>query len=152
MEEVPSGKRLKGGARLCWGTGRWSQRITVRFKQLGLFPLVAHFFHFQVSRFESSMEGRKEGREGGREGGRLALRCHPLYFTCMASAGSLWRGDLSAWPNQAVDVYHHCHQNGSITAVAPGLKQRHSEACGVRCPGLCVPWSKAPQCQDPTVL
>lgn len=108
------------------GNRGWGRRTTVRWQQLSLFPLVAHFFHFQVSEFESSME---KGRKGGRGNeGRQALdanslsSCPPSCFVCMASAGFLWRGDWSASPNQVVDAYQCCHQNGSITAVAPQVK------------------------------
>ena len=48
---------------------------------------------------------------------------HPPCFVCMASAGFLWRGGLSTSPNQAVGAHQHCHQNGSITAAAPQVKQ-----------------------------
>lgn len=76
MEERSSGKKGNGRVEFCWGTGGVAQRIIVRLKQWGLFPLVAHFFHFQVSGFE------KIARNSGRPSDPNSLSWGPPSLFC----------------------------------------------------------------------
>lgn len=105
-------------------------RVWPKESQPGLSNCVC--FHLRIVSsifgFPGLEEKHRGGRVGGRERGRLRCRrprflpTSPLCTTSRASAGSSVEKGLSAWPDWAVDACHHCEPNGSVTAVALGLK------------------------------